>query len=195
MKVRLLFLSVAMMIMMPMLAISLAQPVSPLSAPSAKTGLLLTDATTIKLIHNSSGDLAHDYVSQLALWDRSQVTEGFQKAAEWMAQKAHEFGLEQVDIERFPSDGTAKYFGNPTERLWKVKKGELWMTTPFEMRLTSYAELPMSLARNSMPADVETELVDIGRGMSEDDYKKDVKGKIVSQRADGVDTRFHEQIQ
>lgn len=178
MKVRLFLLASALMIM-PMLAVSFAQPASPLSAPSARTGLLLTDATTIKLIHNSSGDLAHDYVSQLALWDRSQVTEGFQKAAEWMAQRAREFGLEQVNIERFPSDGTTQYFGNSTERLWKVKKGELWMTSPFEMRLTSYAELPMSLARNSMPADVEADLIDIGRGMSDDDYKNDIKGKIV----------------
>src|SRR3972149_6162984 len=72
--------------------------VSPVGPPSSKTGLLLTDKAALALIHHSSGDLAHDYVSQLSLWDRSQVTEGYRKAAEGVGQKAKEVGLEQVGI-------------------------------------------------------------------------------------------------
>lgn len=152
---------------------------SPLGPLSQKTGLLLKDDVTVKLIQTSSGDLAHDYVSQIALWDRSQFTPGFERAAEWVAGKAKEFGLVDVEIERYPSDGKVEYFGNPTQPIWTVKKAELWLTAPFEIRLTSYAELPMSLARNSSSADVEAEVVDVGAGVSEDDYKQDVKGKIV----------------
>jgi hypothetical protein len=152
---------------------------SPLGPLSQKTGLLLKDDVTVKLIQTSSGDLAHDYVSQIALWDRSQFTPGFERAAEWVAGKATEFGLVDVEIERYPSDGKVEYFGNPTQPIWTVKKAELWLTAPFEIRLTSYAELPMSLARNSSSADVEAEVVDVGAGVSEDDYKQDVKGKIV----------------
>jgi hypothetical protein len=152
---------------------------SPLGSLSSKTGLLIRDDVTVKLIQTSSGDLAHDYVSQIALWDRQQYTPGFDRAAEWVAGKAKEFGLDEVEIERYPSDGKVEYFGNPTQRTWTVKKAELWMTQPFEIRLTSYAELPMSLARNSASADVEAEVVDVGAGVSEDDYKQDVKGKIV----------------
>jgi Zn-dependent M28 family amino/carboxypeptidase len=140
--------------------------------------MLIRDEATIKLIQTSSGDLAHDYVSQLALWDRSQYTPGYDRAAEWIVGKAKEFGLEQVEVERYPSDGKVDYFGNPTQKIWTVKKAELWMTSPFEARITSYAEVPMSLARNSSSANVEAEVVDIGAGMS-DDYKKDLKGKIV----------------
>jgi hypothetical protein len=155
------------------------QASSPLGSFSPKTGLLIKDDVTVKLIQTSSGDLAHDYVSQLALWDRSQYTPGFDRAADWVAGKAKEFGLEEVEIERYPSDGKVEYFGNPTQPIWTVKKAELWITAPFEVRLTSYAELPMSLARNSSSADVEAEVVDVGTGVGEDDYKQDVKGKIV----------------
>ncbi len=152
---------------------------SPLGPLSPETGLLIRDDVTVDLIQTSSGDLAYDYVSQIALWDRSQYTPGFERAAEWVAGKAKEFGLEEVEIERYPSDGKVDYFGNPTQRIWTVKRAELWMTQPLEVRLTSYAELPMSLARNSVSADVEAEVVDVGAGVSEDDYKQDVKGKIV----------------
>jgi hypothetical protein len=137
------------------------------------------DDVIVRLIQMSSGDLAHDYVSQLALWDRNQVTEGYTRAAEWVSQKAKDFGLEQVAIERFLSDGKVEYLGNPTFSLWKVKKAELWVTSPFQMKLTTYAELPMSLASGSATADVEAELVDIGAGTADADYPADIKGKIV----------------
>jgi hypothetical protein len=42
---------------------------------------------------------------------------------------------------------------------WKVKKGELWLTLPFLMRLASYGDLPMSMAFASVSADIEAELV------------------------------------
>jgi len=152
---------------------------SPLGSLSPRTGLLLKDSITVKLIQTSSGDLAHDYVRQIAQWDRSQYTPGYALAAEWVRQKAVEFGLEQVTIEHYPSDGKIDYFGNRTQKFWSVKKAELWLTSPYEVRLTSYAELPMSLARNSSSADIETEIIDVGTGLGEDDFKKDVKGKIV----------------
>jgi len=155
------------------------QPSSPLGALSPQTGLLLKDGIVIRLIQTSSGDRAYDYVSQLALWDRSQITEGYTRAAEWVSQKAKEFGLERVTIERFPSDGKIEYFGKPMPPQWKVKKGELWLVSPFPMKLTSYAELPMSLAGFSASADVEAELVDIGAGTADTDYTVGVKGKIV----------------
>jgi hypothetical protein len=146
---------------------------------SARTGLLLRDDVTVALIQNSSGDLARETVARLAMWDRSQVTGGYARAAEWIAERAKEIGLQQVTIERFPSDGKIEYFGSGTEAFWKATKAELWITAPLTMRVTSYAEMPMSLARNSTTADVETELVDVGEGTADRDYVADVKGKIV----------------
>lgn len=152
---------------------------SPLANPSPRTGLLLRDDVTRLLIQRSSGDLAHNNVVRLSLWDRSQVTEGYGESAEWIADQAGKYGLDQVQVEKFPSGTGVEYFGNPTEKLWQVKKGELWMTAPFELRMTTYAELPMSLARNSVTAEFEADLVDVGRGTKDEDYRTDVRGKIV----------------
>jgi hypothetical protein len=86
----------------------------PLGKLSPETGLLLKDSAIIQLIQYSSGDRAFDYVSQLALWDRDQASEGYTRAAEWVVGKALEFGLEKVTIERFPCDGRS----NIMVRLW-----------------------------------------------------------------------------
>jgi hypothetical protein len=173
----LLFVVLASILSFPLLAQE--EVPSPLGPLSARTGLFVCDSVTLKLIQTSSGDLAHDYVSHLALWDRSQYTPGYDLAAEWMLQQAKKFGLEQATIEEYPADGKIDYFGNRTQPIWTVKRAELWLTSPFEVKLTSYAELPMSLARNSSSGNVEAEVVDIGNGMSDDDFKQDVKGKIV----------------
>ena len=86
------------------------------------------------------------------------MTQGFREAAEWVEQKAEEFGLKDVTIERFPSGGDTHYFGNRTEPYWEVTRGELWMTEPYSIKLTSYRELPLSLCKHSASAHLETEL-------------------------------------
>jgi hypothetical protein len=154
-------------------------PLSPLGPLSARTGLLLADRAIVRLIGASSGDLAYDHVLHLAQWHRIQASDDYTRAAEWMAEKAREIGLENVTIERFPSDGKIEYFGYRPPPRWTARKGELWLVSPFPMKLTSYAELPLSLVEGSTTADFEAELVDIGAGASEEDYAAGVKGKIV----------------
>jgi hypothetical protein len=148
------------------------------------TGLLLTQETTLQLIHHSSGDLAHQYDSQLSMWSRVVGTDQYEQAAQWVEQKAIEFGLEDVHIERYPSDGSIRYFNYLSERYWKVRGAELWMTSPYPLKLTSYADQPVSLCRDSTSADVETELVDIGSGAASTDYPQPVRGKIVLTSSD-----------
>lgn len=116
-RISVILLIVCCMVAPLQFAVSQESLPSPLGSLSARTGLLLRDEATIKLIQTSSGDLAHDYVSQLVLWDRSQYTPGYDRAAEWVVGKAKEFGLEQVEIERYPSDGKIDYFGNPTQNI------------------------------------------------------------------------------
>lgn len=152
---------------------------SPVGCLSPQTGLLLKDDVIIRLIQNSSGDQAFDYVSQLALWDREQASEGFTRSAEWVVKKAMEFGLEQVTTERFPCDGKIEYFGQVIDPQWKALKGELWLTSPFLMKLTTYDDLPMSLVFGSVSTDIDAELVDIGPGTNDKDYDAGVSGKIV----------------
>jgi hypothetical protein len=159
-------------------------PPSPVGPMSAKTGLLLTDEATVKLIQNSSGDLAHQYDVQLSTWSRIEASKSYDQAAEWLARKAGEFGLQQVQVEQFPSDGVASYLGFPSKRYWKATSAELWMKEPYGAKITSFAELPNSLCRDSTTADVETDLVDVGSGLSDSDYRNSVENKIVLTSSD-----------
>jgi Peptidase family M28 len=154
-------------------------PASPIGPLSTRTGLLLTDDATVKLIQNSSGDLAHDYDVRLSTWSRIEATEAYDQAAEWLAGTARKNGLQQVKIEHFPSDGAASYLGLSSKRYWKARKAELWLDSPYSVRITSFAELPNSLCRDSTTADVQAGLVDIGSGTNEEDYRVSVQGKIV----------------
>lgn len=159
-------------------------PAAVLGPVSPRTGLLLTDDATVALIQHSSGDLAHQSVAALSSWSRVIGTPQYQAAAEWLAQKASEAGLSGVEIEHYAADGKTRYFDYQSERFWKVRSGELWVESPFAAKITSFAELPVSLCRNSVSADVTAALVDIGEGASDNDYRKPVKGCVVLTTAD-----------
>jgi hypothetical protein len=68
---------------------------------------------------------------------------------------------------------------------WNVQEARLWEVRPDHFLIGDWATDAIRLADYSHSADVETELIDVGNGASEADYKgKDVRGKIVL--ADGV---------
>lgn len=155
------------------------QTKTPLDNLSRETGLLLKDDVTRMLIHNSSGDRAHNYVTQLSTWDRTTDEGDYQQAANWVKNKASEFGLSEVEIETYTADGKTEYFGSKPESSWIAKKGELWATAPYRFKITSFEDLPMSLGLNSSSVDTTAELVDIGWATENDYARKDVKNKIV----------------
>jgi hypothetical protein len=147
-----------------------SQQVNPVGSLSKETGLLLRDDVTRTLIQTSSGDRAYDYVRQISMWDRSGYEQNYNDAANWVKTKAAEFGLSEVTIENSPAEDGA----------WIVKKGELSAVAPYLFKITSYDDLPMSLAMNSASIDTTAELIDVGNGLAESDYEgKDVKNKIV----------------
>ncbi len=156
-----------------------APPPSPLGAPSPRTGLLLTDDVVVRLVQKSSGERAFDDVARLSLFHRFTNSDEYDRAAAWMSGEAGRIGLERVAVERFPADGKIEYLGRVMPSRWTPKKGELWLVSPFSLKLASYEEVPLSLGIGSGAADVEAELVDIGEGAADGDYAAGVRGKIV----------------
>src|SRR5262245_8100935 len=73
-------------------------------AQFSKTSLL-SAREVIALGAEISGLIAKDTVTELARHHRVQASSGFSRAAEYIAAKAKEYGLEQVQMERFPADG------------------------------------------------------------------------------------------
>ncbi len=153
-----------------------------LSRPGWTTGIEpLLPKDVLNLLNNEiSGELAQDYIRDIARFHRLQPSEGYTRAAEWVAEKAKKLGFAGVQIERYPADGKTYYFMYPTSPAWEVEMAELWIVKPKEEKLTSYAEIPVSVAINSRSCDEVAELVYVGTGTSPQDYEKiDVKNKVV----------------
>lgn len=147
-----------------------AQPVvSPLGPISPTTGLVLRDDIVRALIHESSGDRIHDHVQRLSLLARD-TQEGYAEAARWTEAAARAAGLQDVRQEPMT-----------TGPQWSGIRGELWVSAPHRYKVTSYADLPMSLpVGNGNFEGTGLELVDVDTGSLDSEYAgKDVKGKVV----------------
>src|SRR5258707_1010338 len=78
-------------------------------AQFSKTALL-SDKDVSALAAEISGLIAKDTVTELSRYHRVQASSGYSRAAEYIATKAKDYGLEQVQIERFPADGEKTYY-------------------------------------------------------------------------------------
>lgn len=139
----------------------------------------------------SSGAAPYENLRYLTGLHRVPATADFELAAQFVEQRAREYGLTDVHSEHFPIDG-ARHYGLMRSYLgWTVEEARLWEVHPQHLLLADWKTDPIRLADYSHSADVETALVDVGNGASEDDYSgKDVRGKIVL--ADGVLARVQE---
>src|SRR6202453_3822046 len=139
----------------------------------------------------SSGAAPYENLRYLTGLHRVPATPEFDQAAQFILQRAHEYGLADARSEQYPIDGSKNYGLMRSYLGWTVEEGRLWEVHPQHILLGDWKTDPIRLADYSHSADVETELVDVGDGASEDDYSgKDVRGKIVL--ADGVLARVQE---
>lgn len=141
---------------------------------------LLTDKEVITLASEISGLIAKDTVTELARYHRVQGSSGFSRAAGYIADKAKEYGLSQVQIERFPADGEKTYYTLKSAPGWEAERGELWEIEPNKSKVADWNEMRVALADYSQSAEATTTLIDVGMGTSAKDYEgKDVTGHIV----------------
>ncbi len=169
------------------------------------TGLILLSATTsgfaqqpflpseqwVKLRDEAGGAAPYENLRYLTRLHRVPATAEFDQAAQFMQERAREYGLAEVQSEQFPIDGKTQYGLMRSYLGWKVEAGQLWEVRPQHVLLGDWATDPIRLADYSHSADVETTLVDVGDGSHEADYSgKDVRGKIVL--ADGVLARVQQ---
>ncbi|HET9531061.1 MAG TPA: DUF4910 domain-containing protein [Blastocatellia bacterium] len=149
-------------------------------APAYNKTPLLTDKEVAHLASEISGLIAKDTIIELARHHRVQASSGFSHAAEYIAARAKEYGLEQVQIERLAADGEKTYHTLKSTPGWEAERGQLWEIEPARAKIADYDEMRVSLADYSQTADVSAPLIDVGAGTSPADYEgKEVKGKIV----------------
>ncbi|MEW6455632.1 MAG: DUF4910 domain-containing protein [Acidobacteriota bacterium] len=133
-----------------------------------------------EFINELSGERAKDEVIMISRFHRIQASRGWHDAAIYIQNELKRYGIENISLEGWPSDGDTYYFTLQTPPGWEAKSAELWLVEPFQQKLCDYEENPNVLATLSRSANVKSELIDVGTGLNPEEYEgKDVKGKIV----------------
>jgi aminopeptidase YwaD len=148
---------------------------------------LLPENDVAALANELSGETAKRNLEGLAQLHRQRGSRGYHAAAELVEERARAYGLSDVQILQFPTDGKIFYGTQRSRPGWDAEEGELDEVKEGKERaqetsvmIASYAAMPIVLAEDSESADVTTDLVDVGEGRKESDYAgKNVKGKIV----------------
>src|SRR5215831_7203640 len=138
---------------------------------SSSSSLPLSDGQVASISAEISGIRAKDTIIELGRRHRVQASPGYDKAAAYIAEKARQYGLEQVQIERFPADGKKTYYTLKSSVGWEADAGQLWELAPDHRKIADYDEMPVALADYSQTADVTAQLVDVGQGVDPADYK------------------------
>jgi aminopeptidase YwaD len=159
-----------------------------IAAPAAAepAAPLLTPAETRAIAGEVSGSAAKRTVQALSLHHRMRGSEGYRAAAELIRDRLAAYGLQEVEILSLPADGKIFYGTQRSRPAWNASFAELWEERQEggrwikAERVASWADQPISLAQDSASGRAEGELVDVGAGTSEADYRgKDVRGKLV----------------
>ncbi|TKJ35834.1 hypothetical protein CEE39_00450 [bacterium (candidate division B38) B3_B38] len=144
----------------------------------------LLDKELLEAIQNEvSGERAWDMVSKISRFHRIRGGgEGsdYNRCVEYLANELKKMGLEEVIIKRYTADGFKKYFLWNSLVGWRVKEAELWLVEPYKKLLARYSDQAVSLMPYSRGGEVESEVIYVGGGKSDANYKNiDVKGKLV----------------
>ena len=118
----------------------------------------------VKLRDEASGAAPYENLRYLTRLHRVPATAEFDQAAQFMLERAREYGLAEVQSEQFPIDGKTQYGLMRSYLGWKVDAGQLWEVGPQHLLLGDWATDPIHLADYSHSADIETALVDVGDG-------------------------------
>ncbi len=134
----------------------------------------LTDDEIRMLRNEISGDRAFEHIRILTQWHRNSGMDGYFKAMDYVAEQAKKNGLEDVKIIKQPYNDSN---GNP--RNYTARSAELWIISPFELKLADIGDHALLLSDNSRDANIEADLVWIDDASLETLKNIDVKGKIV----------------
>lgn len=156
------------------------------AAQDAATVPLISELTVAALAGELSGSSAKRNLEFITTQHRMRASRGFKAAAEFIAQQARLYGLEEVTMHAFPADGHTMYGTQKARFGWDPEFAELWEVRNQGNRIANVARVgsfddePVVLAEDSDSADVTAKLVDVGEGTSEKDYAgKNVRGKLV----------------
>src|SRR5215212_12234999 len=96
------------------------------SARAQERPPLLSEPIIQSLANELSGERAHETIKAISANHRVRGSRPFRAAAELIAAKAREAGLDSVTIEEFPADGKIFYGTQRSRPPWDAEFAELW---------------------------------------------------------------------
>jgi len=124
-----------------------------------------------EIIGEASGETAWNSIMETGGYNLDRQSEEYAGTfyeAQYIYDRLLHYGLPGAEIVRFPGG-----------RVWDAQVGELWETHPMRQNLASYRDMTAMLAKGSASADVNAQLVWVGRGTGEEIERADIDGKIV----------------
>lgn len=144
----------------------------------------LLDRGVLESIQNEvSGERAWDMVSKISRFHRIRGGgdgSDYNRCVEYLAGELKALGLDEVLIKKYKADGFQRNFLWLSLVGWRVRSAELWMVKPRKKLVARFSDQAVSLMPYSQGGEVESEVIFVGTGKSEADYRgKDIKGKLV----------------
>jgi aminopeptidase YwaD len=147
---------------------------------------LIDDNVLKQIAEETSGEAAKRNLDTLTLQHRMRASSQFEIATQHIIDQLEHYGLDEVDVLEFEADGKTMYGTQKSRPAWNVRFAQLWEVSDNDgarVRVRKFGDwdsVPLSLAQDSLSADVTTSLIDIGAGTEPADFEgKDVKGKLV----------------
>ncbi len=142
---------------------------------------------TLKFIaQETSGEAAKRNLDTITLQHRMRTGRQFAVASRHIAERLRHYGIDSVELLRFPADGETMFGTQKSRPVWEVEFAELWELAEVgtelqrQRRIGNWDAMPLTLAQDSLAANVKAELVDIGTGIDAASYNNiSVRGKFV----------------
>lgn len=136
------------------------------------------------LVGESSGDRAYNYIMDIAPYERDRqhtdyTGEFFE--SKYVVDKLHSYGIENAQTLKLGKTKT-----------WDGISASLWEISPNTAKIADYRDLAAILAQGSTNADVEAELIWVGRATEKELEGLDLTGKIAVTEASGG--RVHDRV-
>jgi len=163
---------------------------------AADTTRPVLDESLLKRIQNEvSGSICFEHIRKLTTLHRIWGSVDYHQAAQYMVDKATEYGLKEAVIEKYPvKTGKENFWMHSTGGYvpWDCQEGKLRLVSPYPLLISDFESAASTVAVCSRSTDTTAEIIYVGRGDTEEAYRaKDVKGKIVLAE-DGRHENVHE---
>jgi len=147
---------------------------------------LIDEDVLLSIAEETSGEAAKRNLDTITLQHRMRASSQFEAATRHIVEQLEHYGLDDIDVLEYAADGKTMFGTQKSRPVWDVRFAQLWEVRDEdgEMRrvrkLGDWDSVPLTLAQDSLSADVTTTLIDIGAGTSDADYEgKDLRGKLV----------------